>query len=307
MQLLAPILFASSVALAQLTEEAWPFQAPQPGDLRSPCPALNAAANHGILPRNGRDIDLEMLGAAVRLAYNMTYDAMLVVGEPGLTTSTTGNASTFHLSDLAQHEPQAVEHDGSLTREDAYFGRGKPIQNDFSWKAWGRALDSWGNASIVDVSTYLPYLPTYLLSRGRPSDPSSLGQPPQMHVLKAPPKPHQYISIPLLLIATIHSNNSPHQFRVAATELKARFDYGMQFNPEFNATFARTGALLQYGLMMSTFGNTLTGDGNVSLIRYWIEKERLPLEFGWQPSKSELNLPENSLLAGNISEIWDEL
>lgn len=179
MQLLAPILFASSVALAQLTEEAWPFQAPQPGDLRSPCPALNAAANHGILPRNGRDIDLEMLGAAVRLAYNMTYDAMLVVGEPGLTTSTTGNASTFHLSDLAQHEPQAVEHDGSLTREDAYFGRGKPIQNDFSWKAWGRALDSWGNASIVDVSTYLTYLPTYLLSRGRPSDPSSLGPPPK--------------------------------------------------------------------------------------------------------------------------------
>lgn len=201
MQLLAPILFASSVALAQLTEEAWPFQAPQPGDLRSPCPALNAAANHGILPRNGRDIDLEMLGAAVRLAYNMTYDAMLVVGEPGLTTSTTGNASTFHLSDLAQHEPQAVEHDGSLTREDAYFGRGKPIQNDFSWKAWGRALDSWGNASIIDVSTYLPNLPTYLLSRGRPSDPSSLGQPPQMHVLKStsetppihidPPPPHR--------------------------------------------------------------------------------------------------------------------
>lgn len=246
MQLLAPILFASSVALAQLTEEAWPFQAPQPGDLRSPCPALNAAANHGILPRNGRDIDLEMMGAAVRLAYNMTYDAMLVVGEPGLTTSTTGNASTFHLSDLAQHMPQAVEHDGSLTREDAYFGRGKPIQNDFSWKAWGRTLDSWGNASIID-------------------------------------------------------------FRVAATELKARFDYGMQFNPEFNATFARTGALLQYGLMMSTFGNTLTGDGNVSLIRYWVEKERLPLEFGWQPSKSELNLPENLLLAGNISAIWDEL
>lgn len=220
MQLLAPILFASSVALAQLTEEAWPFQAPQPGDLRSPCPALNAAANHGILPRNGRDIDLEMLGAAVRLAYNMTYDAMLVVGEPGLTTSTTGNASTFHLSDLAQHEPQAVEHDGSLTREDAYFGRGKPIQNDFSWKAWGRALDSWGNASIVDVSTYLPYLPTYLLSRGRPSDPSSLGHPPNarsqstsetppIHIDPIPSSSQQSILTPLISSASPPPNSKP--------------------------------------------------------------------------------------------------
>lgn len=141
-------LFASS-ALALLSEKEYPFRAPSHGDLRSPCPALNAAANHGILPRNGRDIDLPTVGAAVLLAYNMTYETMLVVGIPGLRTSTTGNASTFHLSDLAQHTPQAVEHDGSLSREDAYFGNAR----SFSWDAWNRTLASWGDVDIVDVST----------------------------------------------------------------------------------------------------------------------------------------------------------
>ena len=156
MRLLVLFLFASG-GLSLLTEDLYPFQRPQPGDLRSPCPALNAASNHGILPRDGRDIDLATVGAAVLLAYNMTYETMLVVGTPGLTTSTTGNASTFHLSDLAQHSPQAVEHDGSLSREDAYFGSGT-LQNEFSWKAWGRTLDSWGNASIIDVSRCLRHI-----------------------------------------------------------------------------------------------------------------------------------------------------
>ena len=59
--------------------------------------------------------------------------------------------------------------------------------------------------------------------------------------------------------------------------------------------------------MMSTFGNTITGDGNATLIKYWFENERLPLQFGWQPSTIELTLPSNLLLAGNISEIWDQL
>lgn len=115
---------------------------------------MNAAANHAILPRNGRNIDLATVGAAVLLAYNMTHETMLVVGTPGLTTSTTGNASTFHLSDLAQHSPQAVEHDASLSRQDTYFGNGT-LQNDFSWKAWARTLDSWGNATIIDASPIL--------------------------------------------------------------------------------------------------------------------------------------------------------
>lgn len=29
------------------------YASPGPGDIRGPCPGLNAAANHGFLPRNG--------------------------------------------------------------------------------------------------------------------------------------------------------------------------------------------------------------------------------------------------------------
>lgn len=85
--------------------------------------------------------------AASLLGFNMTYETMLVVGIPGLTTSTTGNASTFHLSDLAQHLPRAVEHDGSLSRDDAYFGDAL----SFSTAAWNRTLASWGDADVIDV------------------------------------------------------------------------------------------------------------------------------------------------------------
>jgi hypothetical protein len=35
-----------------------------PGAVRSPCPALNALANHGFLPRNGKNITLAMLEQA---------------------------------------------------------------------------------------------------------------------------------------------------------------------------------------------------------------------------------------------------
>jgi|SRR5690242_9436211 len=139
-------LIARSAA-ALLTEADYPFRAPRRGDARSPCPALNAAANHGLLPRSGRNIDLATAGKAVLLGYNMTYETMLVIGVPSLLTSTTGNASTFHLSDLKQHFPQVVEHDASFSRKDAYFGDNEK----FSTGTWKRTLKSWGNIETVDV------------------------------------------------------------------------------------------------------------------------------------------------------------
>ncbi|KAL6712909.1 hypothetical protein ACLMJK_009464 [Lecanora helva] len=41
------------------------YARPQPGDLRSPCPGLNALANHGYLPRDGRNMH-----------YPETFDAL---------------------------------------------------------------------------------------------------------------------------------------------------------------------------------------------------------------------------------------
>lgn len=79
-------------------------------------------ANHGYLPRSGRNIDIDAVRSAVSAAYNYapaTFDsAFKQASDFNLTT--TGNASTFHLADLAKHDN--VEFDGSLSRNDIYFG-----------------------------------------------------------------------------------------------------------------------------------------------------------------------------------------
>ncbi|KAK0484949.1 Chloroperoxidase [Armillaria novae-zelandiae] len=52
---------------------SWPeYIAPKEGDSRCSCPALNALANHGILPHDGRNIPLQELSRVVRAAYNFS-------------------------------------------------------------------------------------------------------------------------------------------------------------------------------------------------------------------------------------------
>lgn len=92
------------------------FQAPKPGDARSPCPYLNAMANHGILPHDGKNIKLEKLGVAMVESFNFS---------PSLVKDTIGSVANLygrdwiHLSDLSAHN--VVEHDASLIRHDARF------------------------------------------------------------------------------------------------------------------------------------------------------------------------------------------
>ncbi|KAE8341947.1 hypothetical protein BDV24DRAFT_174081 [Aspergillus arachidicola] len=99
------------------------FRAPGPFDSRSPCPGLNALANHGYLPRDGKNLDYEMINKAAQAAYNFEsgfyIDAVNMVFEFNISTTNRPN-ETFHLRDLARHD--TIEADGSLTRNDIYFG-----------------------------------------------------------------------------------------------------------------------------------------------------------------------------------------
>ena len=70
---------------------------------RSPCPMLNTLANHGFLPRNGVNVSLDDLINGLSESINLAADATITPGEIALTTSTTGNASTFNLDDLDKH------------------------------------------------------------------------------------------------------------------------------------------------------------------------------------------------------------
>ncbi|KAK5164869.1 uncharacterized protein LTR77_009533 [Saxophila tyrrhenica] len=96
---------------------------PGPFDSRSPCPGLNALANHGWLPRSGKDISYEQIQSAATNAYNfgpnVYLDAFLMANET-FKLSTTGSSLTINLQDLARHD--AIEADGSQSRNDFYFG-----------------------------------------------------------------------------------------------------------------------------------------------------------------------------------------
>jgi len=97
---------------------------PGPGDDRMTCPALNALANHGFLPRNGKNIGLEQARQACITHFSLGEDVMKIVldalstqqfiGNPPVNpTLATFNRPQFH---------NIIEHDCSLTRNDFYFG-----------------------------------------------------------------------------------------------------------------------------------------------------------------------------------------
>lgn len=114
---------------------------PQPDDKRAPCPALNtyvpshspfafisyleddayllspihSLANHGYLPRDGKQIDAAILiraleegyGLSPELAYFISYGGYFLLGQ----------SDSFQLDDLARHNN--IEHDASLIHDDA--------------------------------------------------------------------------------------------------------------------------------------------------------------------------------------------
>ncbi|KAI0347206.1 Cloroperoxidase [Trametopsis cervina] len=91
-------------------------------DSRCPCPALNAMANHGYLPRNGRDITVGQMTASLQEVYNLSWPlaAFLTVVGMLLCGRWWSLPWRFDLHDLARHN--AVEHNCSLTHPDAAPG-----------------------------------------------------------------------------------------------------------------------------------------------------------------------------------------
>lgn len=92
------------------------------GEHRGPCPALNALANEGVLPRSGRvTVDQlvkalhERLGIAESVGTLLAKAAVSKLGVPG-----EDGVRVLDLADLRLHG--FIEHDASLTRRDAREG-----------------------------------------------------------------------------------------------------------------------------------------------------------------------------------------
>ena len=64
---------------------------------------VNALANHGYLPRDGKDVSLATLIKGAKEGVNLAPDATLLVGLKALQTSSTGHWLSFHLDDLSKH------------------------------------------------------------------------------------------------------------------------------------------------------------------------------------------------------------
>jgi hypothetical protein len=91
--------------------------------VRSPCPGLNSLANHGILPRNGRNYTLPLLVAGLGSGLSVGADFATVIGQFGSLANPDSDPlnPSFSLDQLSAHN-FPIEHDASLSRADATFG-----------------------------------------------------------------------------------------------------------------------------------------------------------------------------------------
>ncbi|KAF7362908.1 hypothetical protein MVEN_00641400 [Mycena venus] len=87
-------------------------------DLRAPCPGLNTLANHGYLPRDGRNITVPMIVQSFEEVFNLGVDALQPFAKFGLLSSAAPD--TLNLDDLVEHS--LIEHDASLSRLDTALG-----------------------------------------------------------------------------------------------------------------------------------------------------------------------------------------
>ncbi|KAJ3520121.1 hypothetical protein NMY22_g12887 [Coprinellus aureogranulatus] len=92
----------------------WPdFIPPKDGDSRCSCPALNAMANHGILPHDGKNISFGEMGDKIRTTYNFSPSfCFFVPSYAAKMLNKDYKKDTFDLKDLDLHN--GIEHDASL-------------------------------------------------------------------------------------------------------------------------------------------------------------------------------------------------
>lgn len=111
-------------ALAWATEAQCPamgvWKAPGPNDFRGPCPMMNTLANHGFIPRDGRNITKENAIAGLGAGLNFGPDLVTIMFDQAIIANPEPNATFFTLDQLNVHN--LLEHDASLSRTDDFFG-----------------------------------------------------------------------------------------------------------------------------------------------------------------------------------------
>ncbi|KAJ6468630.1 Cloroperoxidase, partial [Mycena vitilis] len=86
-------------------------------DARSPCPGLNTLANHGYIPRDGRNFTIATLMNGTLAAFNLDWAPILVAAKFGVLARADVNSfDKLSLDALDLHN--LIEHDASISRND---------------------------------------------------------------------------------------------------------------------------------------------------------------------------------------------
>ncbi|CAK3899776.1 Cloroperoxidase [Lecanosticta acicola] len=140
----------------------WPeYVPPKEGDSRSACPMLNAMANHGILPHDGKNISFKEMNQKIRETFNFAASFCFFV--PNFSArflNKSYSKDKFDLADLSLHASNAIEHDASLTRQDVALqpDQGKPdldLVHDLLKEATGTMPDGSPRLTKADLSRAL--------------------------------------------------------------------------------------------------------------------------------------------------------
>jgi hypothetical protein len=120
---------------------------------------LNAMANHGILPHDGKNISFTDLNLKVRHTFNFASSFCFFVPKFAADfLNRSYRTGHFDLAELSLHN--AIEHDASLTRQDASLvpDQGKPdlqLVQDLLKEATGTMPDGSPRLTIPDLSRAL--------------------------------------------------------------------------------------------------------------------------------------------------------
>jgi hypothetical protein len=133
-----------AVVIAQANFEAWSPSSNE--DARSPCPALNALANHGILPREGRNYTVPVVVKALGEGLNVSSEIATTLSHLAVLVSADPASGAFDLDDLNKHN--AIEHDASLSRQDFDLGGDA---HTFDSDVFAETLKFFGGASDVGI------------------------------------------------------------------------------------------------------------------------------------------------------------
>ena len=122
---------------------------------------LNAMANHGILPHDGKNITFKELNAKVRHTFNFAPSFCFFVPNfsAGFLNRSYWN-DRLDLADVNLHSDKAIEHDASLTRQDAALvpDQGKPdleLVEQLLKEASGKMPDGARRLTVPDLSRAL--------------------------------------------------------------------------------------------------------------------------------------------------------